>query len=604
MNKLYRILTWCCVLMCSTWSVSAQDSLAITAGSDTVVLHATRLYGDVAYQELAEAADLEALRHLSGFNVQMSSPGRLATGLSNGMGARHLAILWEGWNIQSPFNGTMDLNLMPWGIFNKSSYVNQSYHAASGNAAMSGAILLSPSDREGFRLSHEINSFGNHCLAYQAGITRGSGRASISIARKDHANRYRYQDGKHTALQRNGDYRSTDVQVQLGQRLGRDLELSGTLWLQGADRQVSPSRTAVYNQDRQSDRNGRYSVKAKYLGQAWSAEVKAAYFDEYLGFFTNAIDSRANNYVHMQEAQAQRWLGETKVGLTLYRRVDVLRSNFDINTSRNRRAMALAVERPWMGLSWRFHSRQEWVDDAGQPFTVQLGVGQQSQRHSWSLDLAKSYNLPTFNDLYWPELGNPDLKAEDGYQANLRYQSQVALAGGQVEPSISAQYHYVDNWILWSPLNGIWKPKNQRAVRHIGVEVGCGWLWAREKHQWSGKVSTEWNRTEVAKDDLSKEILGNQLIYIPRWKGMAQLRYQRKATYIQAEGKYVGRRYSDTKNLTNLEAYTTMDLTIGHQLTDVHLYFSIKNIGNTVYENIPYFPTPLRFFNMGFTLLL
>lgn len=76
--------------------------------------------------------------------------------------------------------------------------------------------------------------------------------------------------------------------------------------------------------------------------------------------------------------------------------------------------------------------------------------------------LARTFNLPTLNDRFWRNLGNPDLLPERGYSASARYVYRRGAwrAGGGL-------FHLlVDDWILWQP--------GSDGLFSLAICVGCG----------------------------------------------------------------------------------------------------------------------------------
>ena len=81
------------------------------------------------------------LQHI-GIQIQTQGGPYLRTALYRGQSARHMAILWEGVNIQNSFNGTYDLGLIPSILFSNSKWFDGGQSANVGTAAMSGALML------------------------------------------------------------------------------------------------------------------------------------------------------------------------------------------------------------------------------------------------------------------------------------------------------------------------------------------------------------------------------------------------------------------------------------------------------------------------------
>jgi len=80
------------------------------------------------------------------------------------------------------------------------------------------------------------------------------------------------------------------------------------------------------------------------------------------------------------------------------------------------------------------------------------------------LSAGKAFRAPTFNDLFWPNAGNPDLKPEHGWAYELRFESSPSPT---LFAALSLFARSVNDRIAWLPGdNNMWQPQN---VNHISV---------------------------------------------------------------------------------------------------------------------------------------
>jgi outer membrane cobalamin receptor len=87
---------------------------------------------------------------------------------------------------------------------------------------------------------------------------------------------------------------------------------------------------------------------------------------------------------------------------------------------------------------------------------------------SLKLNYGRAYRAPTFNDLYWPDGGNENLKPETGQslETGLSYNNR------KLSCQISLFSRQVKNLISWQPLgeNGLWQPFNLDRFNSWGTE--------------------------------------------------------------------------------------------------------------------------------------
>ena len=83
--------------------------------------------------------------------------------------------------------------------------------------------------------------------------------------------------------------------------------------------------------------------------------------------------------------------------------------------------------------------------------------------------IGKAFRAPTFNDLYWPQGGNPDLKPETGWQAEIGGESEIS---NNFIVRASLFKREIKDMIAWAPdASGSWKPSNVDKHSTWGAEL-------------------------------------------------------------------------------------------------------------------------------------
>ena len=92
---------------------------------------------------------------------------------------------------------------------------------------------------------------------------------------------------------------------------------------------------------------------------------------------------------------------------------------------------------------------------------------------SLKLNYGRAYRAPTFNDLYWPDGGNEDLKPETGQS----FETGLSYSARKLSCQISLFSRQVKNLISWQPLgeNGLWQPFNLDRFNSWGTEFQLGY---------------------------------------------------------------------------------------------------------------------------------
>ena len=85
------------------------------------------------------------------------------------------------------------------------------------------------------------------------------------------------------------------------------------------------------------------------------------------------------------------------------------------------------------------------------------------------ISIGKAFRAPTFNDLYWPNSGNPDLKPEHGWAYEVRFESSPLQ---NLFAALSLYMRNVKDRIFWLPAkDGLWQPQNVNHVSIKGLDI-------------------------------------------------------------------------------------------------------------------------------------
>jgi iron complex outermembrane receptor protein len=126
-------------------SVHLIDQVLIQAEVRTIHLHQGLKHESIDSTTLANSLNLSAaeiLNRMSSVYIKSYGGSGLASSSFRGGSANHTAILWNGFNLQSPVTGMMDLSLIPAGLFNSMSLQYGGKSAVWGSGAVGGAIHL------------------------------------------------------------------------------------------------------------------------------------------------------------------------------------------------------------------------------------------------------------------------------------------------------------------------------------------------------------------------------------------------------------------------------------------------------------------------------
>jgi vitamin B12 transporter len=228
--------------------------------------------------------------------------------------------------------------------------------------------------------------------------------------------------------------------------------------------------------------------------------------------------------------------------------------------------------------------RSDHDEQFGQHYTGSAAVGYTVLP---ALKLTASYGTgfeaPTFNDLYFPGYGNPDLKPvtsrsfEVGASGRFSYLSW-SLAGYETR---------VDDLITFD--SATFAPANIGRSLIRAIEGTVGGSWQGWRSQLALTLLDPRDRTPGDDD----AILARRAERTARWDIDRQVeRYSFGASWFVS-----GRRFDDIANTQVLGGYSTLDLRGGYQLCHAWLLqLQLSNILNKRYETAEYYNQPGRAF--------
>jgi outer membrane cobalamin receptor len=108
--------------------------------------------------------------------------------------------------------------------------------------------------------------------------------------------------------------------------------------------------------------------------------------------------------------------------------------------------------------------------DYGTFFSPGLGIVSAITHNVWAkISLERAFRAPTFNDLYWPRGGNPELKPEQAWAYELRLEASPVH---QLFTALSFYMRQVQDRIVWLPTeSSLWQPQNANFLDISGIDL-------------------------------------------------------------------------------------------------------------------------------------
>lgn len=216
----------------------------------------------------------------------------------------------------------------------------------------------------------------------------------------------------------------------------------------------------------------------------------------------------------------------------------------------------------------------------------------------------RSFRMPTFNDLYYTDVGNSKLKPEETEQYNLSILYRKAWQRGlfrSVDASLSAYYNRVTNKIIAYPKGQQfrWTMLNLGKVNIQGIESSLS-LEATPFRGFSTRLHLQYTyQRAIDVTNPRDSYYRHQIPYIPWHSGSLSLACSYKAWQLHYSFIYVGERYNQREN--TLYNYTppwyTSDVSLAYDLalpaeSSLRILLECNNLFNQQYEVILNYPMP------------
>ncbi len=554
----------------------------------------------------------QALRQQSSVYIKDYGPGRLATTSMRGGSSTQTAVVWNGFNLQSPMLGQIDFSLLP--IF-FTDQVTVQYGSSSslwGSGAIGGAIILANRSAydQGLQIdwTSQVGSFGQ----FQNGLALGFSTKKITTKTSVF---YHVAENDFPFLTENGDAKKLShsqfeywgVQQENRLAIGNNQQINFTSWYQEADREIPPTIFQQTSVARQKDRQWRNSLEWKYFQQKSNLSVRAGWFYEQFQYQDSIanIDGNSSAWTYSAAADYQYQIHpqhKFEVGLN-FNYIQAQAKNYLDQPTEKRAALFLAYQWQSRKKNWRISTniRKEWVNQRVGPLVPSLAFETKILPTLFlSGNVNASYRLPSFDDLYWSPGGNRDLLPEEAWSQSLA----LRLQKKQYSLSLTGFNRQVKNWIIWLPQGPFWSPQNLLEVWSRGfdakAQVGFSLGDFHANIDLSYELVLSTNQKGKTENDPSVE---QQLIYVPLHKAFTniQLRYQH--WNISLYQNYTGLVYTLADNSESLDAYFLQDFVLQRSLIFKQhrweIFAKVKNLWDQNYVVVAAQAMPGRNYEFG-----
>ncbi|NWG88018.1 MAG: TonB-dependent receptor [Hydrogenophilaceae bacterium] len=547
-----------------------------------------------------QASLTELMQTLPGVEITQSGGiGSVSSVFLRGGNGGHALVLVDGVRVTSATLGSTRLEHIPLGLVERIEVVRGPMSHLYGSEAISGVIQIftrRPTEKPQYGAAVGIGSYGREDVAaYAGGVNENGWRYSL-------AGSYKQLDGFNA---KKGDYPDRDGyrSHSASFHLERDVTAGHTLMAQGM---ATQARTQFDNGvtpfDNHSDvQMGNVGVGLKsQIGGSWSSTLRVNLANEdiksyrYLDAGWWGPGGPSNSHITMNQRE-YGWQLDGQAGLgdlqLLAERIEQ-EVGGDVGYDkklRSRNALMLGWRRELGRHDLAVNVRRDEDSQFGGENTGVASYGYRLN-DAWRAVAAygTAFKAPSFDDLYWPGQGNPNLRPETSrnLELGLRYRQ-----GGR-EFGATAYENKVRDLIQWADsgvdLDGDgwtdWLPSNVAAARLRGLTL-----------TWRERLGSFALRANLDIQNPENTDTGKLLLLRSRHHGSMGVDWVGGAWTASADLIGQGKRYSDQGNTEKLSGYWLLNLGLGYQLAqEWKIEARLANAFDRDYELAEGYNTPGR----------
>lgn len=536
----------------------------------------------------------DRLSQITTGQIRQNTPGGLSTFLFRGFSNRHIPVLWNGLNIQSMTNGSFDLNLLPAFTFQQVAFSHDIPSSITGNNTFAGGWLLESKKEDMPLLTLQADAGNMKNYGGNAGLHLKGKKTILNLGVIHRLDRnIFYYDSLDSRVERKAtDFTNTHIGGEIRHQFTDTWSAGADIWYQNGKRNILNDTIFPFSDAIQSDKNIRAHVMVGYQAKKFHLKLSSAassenlvYEDRNPGF---PIRSEAR-VTAIQNALQFFQKDFSPFHFYLRHRFDQAETDFFDDTKRRntwQAGGAWYTEWPNDG-TFRLSTRQDVVDGKIQIPSVHLTMG----HYGFIFQFYNNYQLPNFNDLFYPVTGNPDLKTESAINAEIGKSFKFGKSVLRAE----VFGHWIHNLIQWIPTDSagwIWSPFNQENVFSRGVEVSYDGLVAFKRSTLTYRASYGFTAAEISKHASFPELEGKQLIYMPRHKIQASVGYHQGKHALRMEAEQTGKRFTNADNSQSLPGFLLLHFMYSYRVGPVTMQVNLRNIFNHRYQLVNGFPMP------------
>lgn len=551
--------------------------------------------------------------------IKNYGPANLSSASLRGGNASQSPVLWNGFNIQNPMLGQNDFSQLPAFIFDQVAIEYGGSSASWGSGAMGGSIHLNNEAQfnKGFYslITMGLGSFETKKLNTVLHYSSEKISSNTKVYYNASLNDFDFIDTVRKK-QLHADYSIKGFLQELSFNTFKNQKINIRAWYNQSQRNLPSTLGNSVGKADQADENLKLTADWLYIGKKITPGIRVAYFDDVLNYTDSltSIFSNSNTKTLIAEADVKYKINEHHqiyigYNYTSYKAITVnyTRPQHELN----KQALLAGYNLDLLDhkLVYELHIRQEHSNAFQIPLTGSTGLYYQLIKPiKLKLNASRVFRLPTLNDLYWSNGGNPNLKPEEGYTYEGGFEINLPYKQFLLQSEMTYFSKTIDNWIGWVPgAGGYPSPINIARVFSRGTETSNSITYTHKDLKCKIGFNSAYVLSNPVRSNLINDASVNkQLIYTPRYNYGANFTFTYSNFMLAYYHNYIGYRFTSSDNSSWLMPYDIANLKVAYRINLNHLgitsSFHLNNLFNSSYRVVAQRPMPLRNYEISLTL--
>jgi iron complex outermembrane receptor protein len=630
------------------WLSAQDDSMQVRKEElkiQTIEIVGSDIKNEVEIQKRFDTKELlrvstltQLLEQTNGLSVRTYSPGGLATMAFRGTTSAQTNIYWNGMPIFSTQNGLFDFNLAPTYLMDGANVdplggIGGSIELST-DAKIVNQSFINKNEQfnNELRIKTGIGSFGWQEQGLRTMVQDSNIRIVFRAYRQETNNNFKYfnhikqksETLTNAHFKLSGGIFSTQIILKREKECNIIHWLKTDVWIQQAERQIPPTLAGLPSDTRQTDRSIKAILNYHIIGNSkqkkydFSVGINTDYL-RYSDSLTAINSSFHSNIFYGDMSQSNRkWFDLIDVYIKQKRGIEAQLQQ--ANTAYYAQNQHRKLLTPYYYVDFlrrnselKLFVRYQILSD--QPAVRNYGG---SFNHYWEqpkiiirASVERAFRIPTFNDLYWNQGGNPNLTAEKSWNTELNLAKRWKWKDHRVVVRQNAYVKSITNGIIWLPTAGYWSPINMTRIRSQGLESKLNYEAYCMGIALKMEILYDYCRSFPVESNVPNDAsLHKQVMYVPIHQAQGLINMSYKKWSLLYRHRFTGYRFTTADESDFLPSFQLGELSLEKSFLSRRMSneraiirLDILNLYNTYFETIALRPQPGRHFRLTLELI-